>query len=527
MLLYILLSVTVWFLFYLRQKIFLAGTVPDGVPWAGSSSRPFMRTRSIIVTMFDPASILLRLYREVLTSVSTQPRPFVLSTLTDGPVVVLPPQSIRWIIRQPVKLLSFLEGQRQRFHLKYTIPDDITHVPLYAKLVYSVLKRHGCSAAADIHEEMQRSVDATWGMDSKQWKSICLYENVLSDILTASNRMFVGLPLCRNKKYLGIVTHYMEWFLPLAMAVKLLPSILRPIFGSLVGIPAKYYAYQFAKYATPIVNQNLASMNNDDWRDGSGPPNTFITWYIKEARKNLSTEQKMSPDKVTAVLMAANFAAVHNVAIIATQGILSIAGSDPDQGIVERIRTEVRQVSKDANGTWSQETLAEMHFLDNVVQEILRLHQSDLLSLRRLVMTDIVTDGGLFLKKGTSIAVSSYGPHRDPSIYPDPNVFNPFRYTRPSGDELHSDHGASKDDNTAWGSTSTSETYLPFGHGRNACPGRWFAIMLLKMHIAYVLLNYDIQLSGQKPEGWRLGTLLVPPVRCKVLVRRRPMGEDY
>ena len=45
--------------------------------------------------------------------------------------------------------------------------------------------------------------------------------------------------------------------------------------------------------------------------------------------------------------------------------------------------------------------------------------------------------------------------------------------------------------------------------------------MELKMMIAYIIMNYDIQLIGPKPKGIWLGSLLLPPLKARVLVRRR------
>ncbi|KAN0078836.1 hypothetical protein V8E54_005349 [Elaphomyces granulatus] len=37
-----------------------------------------------------------------------------------------------------------------------------------------------------------------------------------------------------------------------------------------------------------------------------------------------------------------------------------------------------------------------------------------------------------------------------------------------------------------------SDKYMSFSYGRSSCPGRWFAIRLLKLMIAYITVHYDI-----------------------------------
>jgi cytochrome P450 len=85
-----------------------------------------------------------------------------------------------------------------------------------------------------------------------------------------------------------------------------------------------------------------------------------------------------------------------------------------------------------------------MHFLDNIVQETLWLHQVDLLNIQRLMMADLVINNGLYLKKGTSIVVQSYSLHRDPEIYPNPEDFDQFRHMRPGYHGSQTDYGGSR-----------------------------------------------------------------------------------
>ena len=63
----------------------------------------------------------------------------------------------------------------------------------------------------------------------------------------------------------------------------------------------------------------------------------------------------------------------------------------------------------------------------------------------------------------------------------DPNEFNAFRY-------LNKDSPA----------TLVEQSYLIFGLGKHACPGRFFAINEIKVALHYLLLNYNIKKSRDK-----------------------------
>jgi cytochrome P450 len=70
---------------------------------------------------------------------------------------------------------------------------------------------------------------------------------------------------------------------------------------------------------------------------------------------------------------------------------------------------------------------------------------------------------------------------------------------------------------------STSSDYLLFGHGKHACPGRFFAVNELKIILSQVLLDYDVKFEkeGAFPEPSWFGTALVPDGKAEVMFKAR------
>ena len=62
---------------------------------------------------------------------------------------------------------------------------------------------------------------------------------------------------------------------------------------------------------------------------------------------------------------------------------------------------------------------------------------------------------------------------------------------------------------------------LVFGHGLFVCPGRFFAANELKLLMAYLVREYDIEQLPKRPENKWMGSLLLPPVKSTIHVRRR------
>ena len=75
---------------------------------------------------------------------------------------------------------------------------------------------------------------------------------------------------------------------------------------------------------------------------------------------------------------------------------------------------------------------------------------------------------------------------------------------------------------------TTSNEYLAFGHGRNACPGRFFAASELKLILAYALFNYDIKVTpGRRPKNKWIGQNRIPPFEATIRIKRREVGKVF
>jgi cytochrome P450 len=104
----------------------------------------------------------------------------------------------------------------------------------------------------------------------------------------------------------------------------------------------------------------------------------------------------------------------------------------------------------------------------------------------------------------------------DPEIYPDPEKFDGFRFSKlRSLEGLNSgrlQHAASNLDSMA------------FGYGRHACPGRFFASTEIKMIMVYLLMNYDFKFPEgvtKRPESLAAETQLLPNRTATVMLKGR------
>lgn len=83
---------------------------------------------------------------------------------------------------------------------------------------------------------------------------------------------------------------------------------------------------------------------------------------------------------------------------------------------------------------YSHDDLKALPYLNNVIQETLRLYASVPGLLPRSVPPEGAELGGYWFAGGTVVASQAYTLHRDPRIYLDPLGFNPSRWENPSKD---------------------------------------------------------------------------------------------
>ncbi|MBZ0319539.1 MAG: cytochrome P450 [Anaerolineae bacterium] len=131
-------------------------------------------------------------------------------------------------------------------------------------------------------------------------------------------------------------------------------------------------------------------------------------------------------------------------------------------------------------------SLSELHYLDQIINETLRLYPPIHAGLR-IAATDIEF-GEYFIPKGTRVMYSIYLSHRDARYWPEPNVFRPERFAS---------------------ATRPPYVFLPFGGGPRNCIGMAFAQVEAKVVLARILQKFDLHFTG-KPVRPYMGATLEP-----------------
>ena len=205
------------------------------------------------------------------------------------------------------------------------------------------------------------------------------------------------------------------------------------------------------------------------------PPGHDLLQTLMDAR--YSDGEGMSDELVLSESMQL-LVAGHETSSNALSWLLYLLSSRPD--CLERIRQEFDSVLDGA--PLSYEAVPRLEFATQVISEALRLYPPFWMIDRMAVADDRA--GDIDIPRGSTVIVFVYGAHHAPRYWPDPERFDPERFTK-ANDKLH-----------------TPFTHLPFGGGPRGCIGGNYAMLQILMILSDLLRKYDFQLSpGQAIEA--------------------------
>ncbi|XP_054157371.1 cytochrome P450 3A24-like [Oppia nitens] len=149
--------------------------------------------------------------------------------------------------------------------------------------------------------------------------------------------------------------------------------------------------------------------------------------------------------------------------------------------VQERVRREVLKLYE-TEGRLDFNTVTKLEYMEWMLNETMRLYPPLITFVTRETIADY-SYGNITIPKGTSVQFATYFMHHDPDQWPDPEKFDPERFSAGRRHEAH------------------PSSWQPFGNGPRNCVGMRFAFFEMKLCLAKLLLNYRLEPGPRTERG--------------------------
>mmetsp|Transcript_65154 Transcript_65154/g.76542 ORF Transcript_65154/g.76542 Transcript_65154/m.76542 type:complete len:263 (-) Transcript_65154:468-1256(-) len=193
----------------------------------------------------------------------------------------------------------------------------------------------------------------------------------------------------------------------------------------------------------------------------------------------------------------------------------------------------------------TMEDVKSMYYVRLVIAETLRMYPEPPLLIRRCREDNILPQGSGSVEdatviRGMDMFISLYNIHRDAKFWPEPNTFDPMRFTRKFvNPEVK---GWAGFDPRKWegrlypNEVSADYAYLPFGGGARKCIGDEFAMLEATVTLSMVLRRFKFQFDESRftdvdimehpqdlnhPVGMRTGATIHTRQGLHMIMKRR------
>ncbi|KAJ7839328.1 cytochrome P450 [Mycena olivaceomarginata] len=427
-------------------------------------------------------------------------------------------------------VVSFTEGVEETVQAKYTMGRDLTDKPYHLNAVRTSLTRNLHVCFPDVRDEIVCASDDVLQLQGSEWKSLPVLPTLMAIVARMSNHLFVGLPLCRNQAYLANNVAYTLDVMRSANKIILYPPFLRPLVGPIISSKNQSYA-RALEFLGPLIEERLEK-EKELGQDWEGKPNDFISWML-----DIAEGDQLAAGPLTLRILSINMAAIHTTSMAFTQALFDLT-THPEYLLP--MRKEAERVIKEEG--WTKAALNSMVKIDSFLRESQRINTNGPIGMTCKVVAKegFRFSNGVVLPQGAYMTVAAKPTHYDngkspffieidsSSNYENAATFDGFRFARER--EAHMASAQAQEHSDSQGQDffkrqmiSTGVDHLPFGTGKHACPGRFFAATELKAIMAHIVLTYDVkaEVEGVRPPDNVFGTRITPNTTGRVQFRKR------
>lgn len=243
---------------------------------------------------------------------------------------------------------------------------------------------------------------------------------------------------------------------------------------SFIRVPLKYRTPANARFLTAVEKVEAviyAIINGRREQSEKNPGLRYddlldMLMHTRDEETGETMSDGQLRDEVTTIFMAG-----HETTANALSWALYLLAQHP--GVAQKIREESKKVFA-TEGTSAFEKARELRYTLQVVQEVLRLYPPAWIVGRRSLGPDSL--GPYAFPADSYFLISTYSLHRKPEYWPEPEVFDPDRFSEENS------------------KGRPTYAYLPFGGGPRLCIGNNFALLEMQLVLAILLRDFEVDL---------------------------------
>ncbi|KAI0449783.1 cytochrome P450 [Xylaria acuta] len=444
-------------------------------------------------------------------------RSFTISTPSNDHVLITSNALIIELINAPLHSLSLHAVATEMLQPKYTMSgfewqeqrgvEGTGFVRALRSLLTSHLPYHRVNLenviSQTLHEELSKV-----GEDG--YTRAKLFPMIKRIVTKVNCLIFFGEDLSRNEEFTAAALEFPQVVILTAEFMRITPKFLRRLTASFIT-RRHSSARTLCRFLEPIVSERLTDrMKGNNLKP---VPVDCMQWLIDTSpRKN-----PWSPTRMMGEIMAIWFSSVHQLAMTATYAVEDLCLHEE---YVDPLRQEIQKQL--AEGGELQPDLEGLILLDSFIKESIRCNNVDAISCRRKALRDVTLQDGSVVKRGDWVCIPQRAMMHNSSRYANPEVFDGRRFVRANATILKGQLTDLIPDKGTSSLTTTSIEWPIWGLGNTACPGRFYASLVMKMILTQILLEWECKMSESflpRTMVWR--SSVVPREGTVVMFRKR------
>ncbi|CRG92071.1 hypothetical protein PISL3812_09126 [Talaromyces islandicus] len=428
-------------------------------------------------------------------------QPFVIQT-SDLPRIVIPYKYVDETWDWADTKLSHKIALLERFFGPYTGMDAVRFTSTHRDVCKVQLTSNLAPLLPHMKEELDRYLSGRLG-EKDPSVNAGTFQLVLEAISHITSRVLLDdVAICRSSTWLDGLLQYPGNVSAVAMALRTRPAYVRPIIYPFLQATKNLRAgmASIQKTVDPIIAQRRADASSEKTKKPLD-----VLQFVLDADPHAPNEQ------VVGYIFFLVIAAIHTSTFTATQALYDLCAM-PD--VQAALREEVEDTLKETGGEWTLAGLRRLRQMDSFLKESHRMNSPGVLNYNRLLRKDISLRDGTVLPAGAMVSMAGAARSKDPALYSSPHEFQAKRF--------YNTNASNDKERGLFSSTAAGDSW--FGHGPQACPGRWYADVQIKLLLATLLVTYDLTFpDGQtkRPDDYKADEKILPDMKQEIVLRRR------